>query len=88
MTTIDITNYTDNAVDVILASRTGEDVDCDHLTAKERYQVAEALGWDLKAGYVRAWIADVGDHTPRAAVADDRLDYEGMILDDQEDFAA
>lgn len=80
---MDITDYTDAVVDVLLASRTSEAVDCSRLTAKERYMVAEALGWPMDAR-TRTWI----DNSPTHPDARPEYDYEGMILDEQEDFRA
>lgn len=83
--TIDITDMTDAALDVVLSARSGADhVDCGHLTAKERYQIAKALGWEMNAR-TRYWI----DSSPSApSVPMTSIDYEGMILDEQEDFYA
>lgn len=80
--TIDITNYTDNAVEVILAARAQEVVDCDHLTREERYQVAEALGWDMDNVHVKIFLHD----EPKPRDRGPNFDYEGAILDSQEDF--
>ena len=81
--TIDITDMTDAALDVVLAARSGAaHVDCEHLTSKERYQVAEALRWKMDAR-TRYWI----DSSPAAEKAPySSFDYEGAILDEQEDF--
>ncbi len=85
MKTIDITDMTDAAFDVLLAAKSGaEFVNCAHLTAKERYQVAEALGWEMNAR-TRYWI-DSALSAP--AVPSTSIDYEGMILDEQEDFCS
>lgn len=43
---IDITNITDRALEVILASRSGGMADVSHLKPKERTQVGHALGYD------------------------------------------
>lgn len=53
--TIDITNLSDAALDVVLSSRCGDAIDCEHLTNGERREVATALGWELNA-YTLLWI--------------------------------
>ncbi len=85
---IDITDMTDAALDVVLAARSGADyVDCEGLTPKERYQVAEALGWEMNAR-TRYWIDSAPSSNAVAGPVEYPLDYEGMILDQQEDFYA
>ena len=78
---IDITDMSDAVFDVLFS---GEEVaNVEHLSAKERQQVAEALGWDMSSAYIRAWIAPA----PRTVGPRGR-DYEGAILARQEDFSA
>jgi hypothetical protein len=75
---IDITDFTDAALDALLAAKAGEDVDVDHLTVTERRQVAAAMGWDLTSAFVSAWVS--GPYEPRT----EGPDYEGAILARQE----
>jgi len=84
MATVDITELTDAALDVVLSVRSGEEfVDAGHLTLAERYQVAQALGWEMDAR-TRNWVQD--------ARPDDKAqshrggpDYEALILQRQID---
>lgn len=83
----DITHLTDAALDVVLEARAGADfVPCDHLTSAERYQVATALRWPMDAR-TRAWCSDApATRTPAdAAARGSSIDYEGMILDRQDE---
>lgn len=85
--TIDITDMTDNVLDVVLEARSGaEVVDCEHLTPKERFQVAEALGWEMSAA-TRYWIDGSGFAKKDAKPAlHPGADYEALILEEQEEF--
>ena len=86
--TIDITDMTDAVLDVVLEAKSGADyVDCGHLSAKERFQVAEALGWEMNARTI-AWISDSPSTDAPRGPRFTTFDYEGAILDEQEDFYA
>lgn len=80
MKTIDITNLTDAALDVLFAVKLGtECVSVDHLTHAERYSVCVALGVEMPADW----------RAPYRAPASRPVrfpDVEGMILDRQDEF--
>jgi hypothetical protein len=77
----DITDLSDAALDVVLAVKAGEEcVVVEHLTAKERYQVCEALGVSARSH----WINNTPyEAAPKSRVS--RFDYEGAILAEQEE---
>lgn len=80
----DITNVTDAVLDVFLATKSNPNtqVDCDHLTTTERYQLANLMNWDLNTSWVGLWIASA----PTDGLTDslNKIDYEGAILTHQE----
>lgn len=77
-TTVDVTDLTDAALDVVLAVRSGEDfVDCGHLTQAERLQVTEALGCENNAR-TRTFVFGLSEDVPRRRVH--YIDHEALIL--------
>lgn len=77
--TIDITNYSDNVIDAILAFRTNDNsFDWESLTVKELYQLQDATGADFSV-----WIRQTEMRTARSTRPVGR-DYEGAILARQE----
>ena len=79
----DITNVSDNVLDCFLAAKADKEtpVDCDHLTRKERFQLADLMGWDFDKYSVVNWClgAQLADESPS-----DTHDYENEILKRQE----
>ena len=74
---IDITSVTDKILDIFLNAKSNPDcaIDVSHLTAEERAELANLMGWKQSC-YLSDWVGtDNGDH----------LDYEGAILDQQSD---
>lgn len=55
---IDITDMSDAALEAFLDSKGNpeEAVAVDHLTVKDRHDIAAAYGWDATRGAVFAWI--------------------------------
>jgi hypothetical protein len=79
---IDITSVTDRVLDIFLRTKGGEDgIVVDHLTVTERRQFADLMGWKPSA-WLSSWIADVPAHTDSDP---DTFDYEGAILDRQDE---
>lgn len=77
--TIEITNYSDNLVDAILAWKSGDETfNFDALTSKELYLLQDATGANL-----RTWICLAAAREARSPRADGP-DYEGAILARQE----
>lgn len=82
MKTIDITEMTDAALDVLLSVKAGDDcVVVDHLTDDERRSVCAALGITAPTH----WISGAPYASPRIASRVSHIDYEGMILDEQDE---
>jgi len=79
----DITDLSDNALDVFLRVKGGEDgVDVEHLSVGERYAVCEALGVRCPTWFLHSTpSADSTAGRPRSISPD----YEGLILDEQDE---
>lgn len=80
--TTDITDCTDRVLDIFLRTKGGEDgIVTDHLTVTERRQLADLMGWE-NTPFLSSWIAAAPSREP---VIRDTRDYEGAILDRQDE---
>ena len=55
MNTTDITNMNDKVLDAFLTVKATGEASCEGLSVKERYTLAEALGWDVNSYSVQSW---------------------------------
>ncbi len=79
---MNIEDVTGNVAMLFVRAQRGEDnLNCERLTVTERAQLAGLMGWE-RTPSLSAWIADA----PSEVEPDtDTFDYEGTILDRQDD---
>lgn len=78
--TIDITNWSDEMLDTLLAIKAGDDVSLAQFTNKQIRLIFDAAG---VASPSAAWWGSCAPQVEPDLV-DDGIDYEGMILDQQD----